>query len=157
MRLPLLFVSAAALVVMGCFRLQPITTGAVPATDTKVGVYVNDAGRAALAMTVGQAIQRIEGTLTEQDLEGYVISVQHIYFLQGGVQIWTGEKVRIAKEHVQYFAVRQLSKGRTVALGVVGVGSVALMLSQGLFGMGLGDGPDVPCDTCAASLRLIWP
>ena len=95
--------------------------------------------------------------LAEQDLDGYVISVQHIYFLQGGVQVWNGEKVRVSKDQVQSFSIRQLSRGRTVALGAMGVGSLAFMLSQGLFGSGLGDRPDVPCDSCGATLRLIWP
>lgn len=151
-----LVVAVTVLMAMGCYRLQAVVGDAVPATGTRVALYLNDAGRAALSGTVGQAIERIEGTLTEQGTEGYSISVQHLYFLQGGVQIWSGETVRVRKEQVQSFAERRLARGRTIALGAVGVGSVAFMLSRGLFGFGLGDDPTVPSDT-GETLRLIWP
>lgn len=155
MRWSLLLFSVTAFVAMGCFNLQPVAGSAVPVTGAKVAVHLNDLGRAALSATVGNAIERIEGTLTEQGTEGYSISVQHIYFLQGGVQIWSGETVRVGKEQVQSFSLRRLARGRTIAVGAVGVGSVAYMLSRGLFGFGLGDAA-VPSDT-GETLRLIWP
>lgn len=155
MRRFLLLFSVTAFVATGCFRLQPVAGSAVPETGAKVAVHLNDLGRAALSGTVGNAIERIEGTLTEQGTDGYSISVQHVYFLQGGVQIWSGETVRVGKDQVQSFSLRRLARGRTIAVGAVGVGSVAFMLSRGLFGFGFGPA-DVPSDT-GETLRLIWP
>lgn len=157
MRRALFLPAVAASMAMGCYRLHPVAMGAAaPETGVRVAVYLNDQGRAALSRTVGPAIERIEGTLTEQGTEGYSISVQHLYFLQGGVQVWNGEAVRLGRDQVQSFSERRFSRGRSIALGAVGVGSVAFMLSRGLLGFGLGEEPTVPSDT-GVTLRLIRP
>jgi hypothetical protein len=148
-------VIAVALSAAGCYRLQPVV-GPAPATGSQVAVYVNDAGRAALSVNVGSSIERIEGRLSAQDAAGYAISVKHVYFLRGGVQIWSGESVRIPREHVESFAERRISKGRTLALGAAGAGSIGLMFASGLLGSGLGDPPGTPSDSGDA-LRWIWP
>jgi hypothetical protein len=155
-RRPGLICSLLAFVVSGCFRLQPVATGAAPETGSSVALYLNDAGRLALGPSVGPEIDRLEGRLVELDNEGYLIAVQHVYALRGGVQIWSGEQVRVGKDHVRSVSERRLSKVRTVALGAAGAGSLTYMLSRGLFGFGLDD-PSTPTDTTAESLRLIWP
>jgi len=151
-----LICSLLALVVTGCYTLQPLTTSAAPENGTRIALYLNDAGRVALGRTVGPEIERLEGRLLEQDSEAYSIAVMHVFTLRGGVQIWSGEQVRVGKDQVRSISERRLSKARTVALGAAGVGSVTYVLSRGLLGFGLDD-PVVPTDTSAESLRIIWP
>ncbi len=145
-----------ALAVMGCYTFRPITTGAAPEVGTRVGLHVNDAGRAALAPTVGSEIDWLDGRLVEQDADGFTLAVQHVYSLRGAVQIWAGEQVRVRRDQVHSVTERQLAKGRTLALSAAGAGGVAFMLSRGLFGSGLGEPPEVPTDS-GESLRVIWP
>ena len=141
---------------MGCFTLQPITTGTAPESGTRMALVLNDVGRVALAPTVGPEIDRIEGRLVGADSDGYSIAVEHVYFLRGGVQIWSGENVRVGRSQVGSVSERRLSKVRTAAMGAAGAGAVAYMLSRGLFGSGLGDNP-TPGDTTSDLLRVILP
>jgi hypothetical protein len=144
-----------ALVVTGCYTLQPLTTSAAPESGSKIALYLNDAGRIALGSSVGPEIERLEGRLLEQDSEAYSIAVMHVYTLRGGVQIWSGEQVRVGKDQVRSISERRLSKARTVALGAAGVGSVTYVLSRGLLGFGIDD--DMTPTDSGDALRIIWP
>lgn len=156
MRRPGLVCSLLALVVTGCYTLQPLTTSAAPANGARIALHLNDAGRVALGPSVGPEIDRLEGRLLGSDPEAYSIAVLHVYTLRGAVQIWSGEQVRVGKDQVRSISERRLSKVRTVALGAAGVGGVSYVLSRGLLGFGLDD-PKTPTDTTGESLRIIWP
>ncbi len=144
------------LAVTGCYKLHPVTTTEVPAVGVRVTVEINDIGRVALGGSMGPEIDRIEGRMEAKDSAGYLIAVQQVYLVRGGMQVWSGELIRLGKDQVRSFSERQFSKGRSIALGAVGVGGVAFMLSRGLLGAGLGEPPRVPTDS-GASLRVIWP
>lgn len=155
-RLRSIGLALSALVVTGCYRLHPVTTGEAPELGARVAVQINDIGRVALGGSMGPEIDRIEGRLEEKDEAGYLIAVQQVYLMRGGMQVWGGEIVRIGKDQVRSFSERQFSRGRSIALGAVGAGGVAFLLSRGLLGAGLGDPPKIPTDS-GATLRVIWP
>jgi hypothetical protein len=93
---------------------------------------VNDAGRVALGGSMGPEISQIEGQLLGKENGDYVMSVSSIKLVRGGEQAWSGEKVRIKSEFVSSFYERRLSRGRTFALGAVGVGALAYLVTRSL-------------------------
>lgn len=142
--------------VTGCYALHPVATGAAPEVGSRIAVEVNDAGRAALGGSMGPEIDRIEGRMMEQDSAAWVIAVEQVYLIRGGIQVWNNERIRIGRDQARGLFERRISKGRSIALGTVGAGAVAFLLSRGLLGAGLGEPPSVPTDS-GATLRVIWP
>ena len=148
--------SLLLLVVTGCYALHPVTTGEAPEVGARIAVEINDKGRVALGGSMGPEIDRIEGRMVEIDSTGYLVAVQQVYLMRGGMQVWSNETVRIGKDQVRSFSERQFSRSRSIALGAVGAGGMAFLISRGLLGSGLGDPPVVPSDS-GATLRVIWP
>ena len=146
----------SSLAVGGCYTLRPIARGTEPTTGEQIAVQVNDAGRVALGRSMGNEIDRIEGRLVAQDTTGFTIAVNHVYGLRGEVQVWSGEPVRIEDSYVRVLSERRLSRGRSLAMGAVGVGGFALLLSNGLLGSVFGNDSKVPSDS-GVSLRVVWP
>lgn len=142
--------------VTGCYALHPVAFGVTPEVGARVAIEVNDMGRVALGGSMGPEIDRILGRLVGFDSAGYEVAVEEVHLLRGGIQVWNHEKMRIAKDQIRAFSERRYSRGRSLALGAVGVGSVAFLLSRGLLGAGLGDPPGVPSDS-GDLLRVIWP
>jgi hypothetical protein len=135
---------------VGCYTLQP-ARGVAPQIGQKIAFDVNDVGRAALGGSMGPEIDQIEGRLLQRDTTQYVVAVAAVRMLRGGEQAWSGEPVKIKPEYVGATYVRQFSRGRTLALGAIGVGAVALIASQSL--LGGGDNPGkTPNDTAAARI-----
>ena len=113
----------------------------------KVALDINDVGRVALGGTIGPEIGQVEGTLLEPPGEEYVLAVSQVHFLRGGYQTWTGERVRISKQHVGRLSERRLHKGRSYALAaVIAGGLVAVVVSKDLIGLG-SLGENTPGDT----------
>jgi hypothetical protein len=140
---------------MGCYTLQPISSGALQA-GSKVAFDMNDTGRVALGGSMGPGIDQIEGQLVEAQNGGdYLVAVSSVRLLRGGQQVWRGERVRIRPEFVSSMYERRLSKGRTTALIAAGVGVVAVFVGQSLLGGG-GSSERIPTDT-AQTLRVPWP
>lgn len=131
---------------VGCYTLQPMR-GAEPVVGTKVAFDVNDAGRAALGGSMGPEIMQVEGHLIQRDTEGYLLAVSGVRLLRGGEQVWSGEQIRLNSQYVGSSYERRFSFGRSVALGVVGIGGfTALLATRSL--LGLGTDPDgEPVDT----------
>ena len=109
-RIAVLAVGALGLV--GCYTLQP-TSGATPPVGKDVAFDVNDAGRFALGASLGPEIAQIQGRLLEQENGEYVVAVSGVRQLRGGEQTWSGEKVRIKREHVNSTYERRFSRART--------------------------------------------
>ena len=122
---------------MGCYTLQP-TGGVAPQVGTIVGLDINDAGRVALGGTMGPSIARIEGRLVSRDSSEYVVGVTDVHILNGGDQVWSGERVHVKSEYVSSMLERRLSVARSVALGAAGIGAVAIIATESLLGFGTG-------------------
>jgi hypothetical protein len=141
---------AAGLSAVGCYTLQP-TPAAAPMLGERIAFDLNDAGRAALGGSMGPEIGQIEGRLMQKDSSQYVVAVSAVRFLRGGEQTWSGEPVHIKAEFVTTTYTRHFAQGRTIALGAVGAGAVALILTRSIIGSGNSD-PKVPGDTASARI-----
>ena len=141
------------LLVAGCYTLQP-AGGAVPPAGRRVAFDVNDAGRSALGGLIGPEVAQIEGRLLSNGTEEYLVAVSTVRLLRGGEQVWSGEQVRIRREHVSSTYERRFSRGRTLALAGAAAGVAALFIGRSLMGSG-SDHPKLPTDT--ASTRIGRP
>jgi len=142
---PIVRLSLAACLLSGtgCYTLQ--STQTAPSPGTVMAFDVNDAGRVALGGTIGPEIGQVEGRLLSQENGEYVLAVSTVRMLRGGEQVWSGERVRINREHVGNTYVRRFDKGRTIALGAVVVGGVAAIIaSRDLIGLGREPEPPIP-------------
>jgi hypothetical protein len=128
-------VGSLGVCLVGCYTLQPITTGAPP-VGKEVAFDVNDAGRVALGGSMGPAISQIEGRLVQHDSAQYLVAVSAVHFLYGGEQSWTGESVRLKPEFVGSSYERRFSPARTIALSAVGAAAAAVLLGRSLLGSG---------------------
>ncbi|MGH7638367.1 MAG: hypothetical protein ACREOK_12020 [Gemmatimonadaceae bacterium] len=147
------FVTTAVLLA-GCYTLQPAGSTA-PSPGEIVALDINDAGRVALGGSMGPEIARIEGTLVGNAGDEYVLSVRRLQLLRGGEQSWSGERVRISRDHVGSVYEREFSRARSVTFAAVVVGGVvAFFATRDLLGLGRGPddrgGPKPPPET------LIW-
>jgi len=124
---------------VGCYTLEP-TGGIAPAPGLGVALDINDQGRVTLGGQVGPEISQIEGRLISKDSAEYVVAVNVVRLLRGGEQVWRGEQIHIKSSYVSTVYAKQFSKARTVAAVAVGVGLVAAVFGQKLFG----DGPRSP-------------
>ena len=141
----------ASVLLVGCYTLQP-TGGVVPATGTEVAFDISDAGRIALGGSMGPEIAQIEGRLVSKDGD-YDVAVTAVRLLRGGEQVWKGERVRIKPEFVTTVYEKKFSKGRSIALGAIGLGAAAAIASQGILGGGQQDPGKSPGDTAQSSRR----
>ena len=130
--------------VAGCYTLQPAAR--VPEVGTVVALDVNDVGRMALGNSIGPEVGQIEGRLISQENGEYLLAVSTVRFLRGGEQIWSGERVRVNRDHVGNSYERRFSKGRTIALGATVVAGVAAIVATSDL-IGLGREPTVDPDT----------
>ena len=118
----------------GCYTLQPARNGYTPQIGDEMAFDINDAGRVALGGSMGPEIGQVEGKLISRENAEYLVGVTTVRFLRGGEQAWKGEEVRLKSEYVGSTYERHFSKGRTVALGAVGVAGFAWILTRGLIG-----------------------
>jgi hypothetical protein len=135
-----------------CYTLQPTR-----ATDARLGTQVafdvNDAGRVALGGSMGPEIAQVEGRLINADNAEYDVAVSTVRFLDGGQQVWRGDRVRIKAEYVKSAYERRFSSGRTVALGTSLVGGIAAyVVGRALIGSGT-EGSRIPGDSGSAFRR----
>lgn len=134
---------------VGCYTFEPIG-GVVPDPGMILALEINDAGRVALGGSMGPEIARVEGRLLSTDQETFRIAVSNLQLLRGGEQTWSGEVVQIKREFVSSIRERRFSSGRTVALGAVGVGGLAFLVTRSIVGGGTESPPRPPTDTAAA-------
>lgn len=134
----------------GCYTLQPVVGNPLP-LGTEVGLDVNDAGRVALGGSMGPSISQIEGRLVSNDSAEIVVAVSMVHLLRGGEQIWTGERIRIKREHVTLVRERKLSRGRTAIAVAASVGVLAAIVRQSVVGALAGDDSRPPVDTLMAT------
>lgn len=137
---------------LGCYVLNPIPGTSIPPLGSRVAVDITDAGRVALGSLMGSEIRQIEGRLMRNDAAEIELAVSAVRMLRGGEQVWSGERIRVRKEHVSTYYEKQLDKGRTVAASAVGVGLVAVFVGKGIVGAIAGENDKTPKDT-ALSVR----
>lgn len=143
-----------AVIPAGCYSLRPAVS-ALPNPGERVALDVTDAGRVTLGGTMGPEISRIDGLLIDSETDSFLLSVQSVRFLRGGYQSWSGERVRINREHVGTMYRRQLSRTRTAAFTAIAVGGFAVLVSRGVFGNMFGnEGKD---DEKPIPIELVWP
>jgi hypothetical protein len=143
-------VAVGASVGVGCYSLRP-TRGVTPAVGERVAFDVNDNGRAALGGSMGPEIGQIEGRLLGNDTATFLVAVSAVRMIRGGEQTWSGEPVRIKSEYVTTAYTRQFATGRTIALGALGVGAVAFIVTRSLLGNGNED-RTTPIDTATTRI-----
>jgi hypothetical protein len=130
-RFALLALSISGIFVSGCYTMQPVRNVA-PETGAAVALDVNDAGRVALAPSMGQEIDQIRGSLVRQDSDAYIVAVTAVDFLHGGSQTWTGEQIPIKTSYVRGYYSQAFSPQRTAIAGAIIVVAAAVMTQQGL-------------------------
>lgn len=135
----------------GCYSLRPAAAG-VPEPGSEVAFGINDLGRLALGGSMGPEIDRVDGRLVESSSGEHVVAVSSVHLLRGGVQVWSGERVRIKSEYVQSTYMRHFSTSRTLALGATIGGVTAFVVAGKLLGSGDANKP-VPVDTTPDQLR----
>jgi len=118
-----------------------------PVPGTVIALDISDQGRVALGGLIGPELSQVEGRLVSVEGGEYVLQVTGVRFLRGGEQVWRGETVRIKSDYVATRYERRLSKVRSVALGALAVGVVALVATKSLRGFGQGDRDVAPSDT----------
>jgi hypothetical protein len=134
----------------GCYTLQP-AVGVTPELGSKVAFDVNDAGRVALGGSMGPEIAQISGRLVSRDSGDYLLAVSSVRMLRGGEQVWAGEQVRIKSTYISSTYERRFSRGRSIALGAIGLGAVAYFAGRSILGSGTGEPPIIPGDTSITS------
>jgi hypothetical protein len=143
--------TTVGILLVGCYTLQP-TGRAIPEVGTKVALAVNDAGRVALGGQMGPEIDRVEGLLLQKDSSDILLAVSVIRTLRGDEQKWSGERIHINPSFVTAVYERQFSRGRSAAMGAIGLGALYFLVSHTLLGSGQGDLIKPPGDT-ANTLR----
>lgn len=127
----MLGLAAIGIPLAGCYTLEPVR-GTSPALGSQVALDVNDAGRVALGGTMGPTVSQVEGRLIERDSSHYLVAVSGVQLLQGGEQVWSGERIRLNPEFVTGVYERRFSKSRTAVMGAGAVGAFALILARSL-------------------------
>jgi hypothetical protein len=143
--------AAIAVLMAGCYSLQP-ALGPAPKNGDQVAFDITDLGRVFLGGAMGPEIDQVEGRLLDQENGDYILGVTSVKTLRGGVQVWSGERVRIEKQHVARMYERRFSRGRTMALGVVGVGGLVILFGKDLAVLGGGNSPIPPKPDTVGSL-----
>lgn len=153
---PLLVASLIA--AAGCYAAEPATVGVVPEIGTRMSFQLNDQGRAALGLVMGDGLERIQGRVLSRDASGYLVAVSEVRRSRGSLQVWAGEPVRLEDRHVSGLSIQRYSRRRTAIAVAGGVGALALILTRVIDGFALGSDPSTsPRDSLSASLRLVLP
>jgi hypothetical protein len=103
-----------------------------------IALDITDRGRVALGGQIGPELAQIEGRVVSVDTGGYMLGVTGVRFLRGGEQVWHGEPVHLRSDYVGARYERRFSTMRSVALGALAVGAVALVAKSSLHGLGQG-------------------
>ena len=153
---PLLLASLVAAV--GCYAAEPAAVGVAPELGTRMSFQLNDQGRAALGVVMGDGLERIEGRLLSREAAGYLVAVSEVRRVRGALQVWAGEPIRLEDRHVSGVSIQRYSRRRTAIAVAGGIGALTLILTRGLEGFALGSDPSTPPrDSLSASLRLVLP
>jgi hypothetical protein len=144
----------------GCYTYAPLETG-IPPVGENIEFRINDRGRLELSDRLGRGLAAVEGRLTGSTEDQYMVNVASVSFLSGEKNRWSGEPMRLSKEHVSDAAVRKLDKKRSwITAGLVAVAVTAFVATRGLsvfFGGTAGEEPTPPPPPTSLVPRLTLP
>ena len=153
-----LLLLAAMMASAGCYAARPAAVGVAPEIGTRMSFVVNDQGRAALSIVMGEGVERVDGQLLSRDSATYLVAVSEVRRARGGIQVWAGEPVRIADRDIRSLALLQYDRLRTSVAVASGAGAFGIILTRGLTGFVLGsESTSAPRDSLASSLCFLWP
>ena len=99
----------------GCYSYRPLTV-AEPAPGTPVSLVLSDAGRVAVADSVGPGILRVDGSVVRITDQAWVVSISEVMGIDGRTSKWTGETVGFQRSYVAMPQERRFSKSKTIVL-----------------------------------------
>jgi hypothetical protein len=126
----------------GCFTMEPVAR-AKPEIGAEVVLDLNDAGRAALAPSLGREVGQVHGDLVQRDSDEYILAVTSVQFVNGGSQSLTGEHVPIKSEYTAAYNQNRISAPRTIVFSAAVVGGVGFLIAEALSSPA-GNGVGVP-------------
>ena len=115
----------------GCLSMQPVDR-LTPKVGDEVAVDLTDAGRSALAPTLGREVAQVHGNLVRHDRDQDVLSVTSAEFIRGGSQTWAGETVHVHSDFASQYYARRVSTKRSLVVGALVVGAITVMTIEGL-------------------------
>ncbi|MGZ8377142.1 MAG: hypothetical protein ACXW61_05435 [Gemmatirosa sp.] len=126
----------------GCYTTRPIM--GIPDAGTPVVAALNDRGRVAMADSLGQNVERVEGTaVSRQGDSSVVLAVNRVRFISGEETRWRGEQLTFRMSSLRGFEERRFSRARTGALVGLAVGAmVAFIVTRQLVSDGTGGDRD---------------
>lgn len=128
MRVPrsVVIVIAATQAFTACYNYAPIL--ATPSdVGTSVRLRLTDAGSLALAPLIGTQIESMDGRLVSAADTSFVLGVTQTENRSGVETTWRGEQVTVPRAAIARVERRELSRGRSWALGAIVVGAVAIL------------------------------
>lgn len=126
----------------GCYTTRPLL--GAPDPGIAVVAALNDRGRVAMADSLGQNVDRVEGTTVERRGDSsIVLAVNRVRFISGDETRWAGERLTFRLSSVRGFEERRFSRARTGALVGLTVGAlVAFIVTRQLVSEGSGGDRD---------------
>lgn len=119
----------------GCYAFVPAEPSGTPPRGA-VQIALTNEGSIALTPQIGPSVATLEGRLLADSGSTYVLGVARTVRRDGAETDWRGEKVSIPRPLVSSVETRQLSRIRTVAIGALATGLLALISES--FGVGSG-------------------
>jgi len=115
----------------GCFSLQPVDRLA-PTVGAEVAVDLNDAGRTALAPTLGPEVAQVHGHLLRRDGDQDLLAVTSTAFVRGGERTWAGETLHVHTNYASRYYENRVSTKRSLIAGGMIVGGLAILAAEAL-------------------------
>ena len=135
---------ASLALLSACYTYVPVERP-TPAVGEAVSLEISDQGRVALAERLGPGVLRIEGRVLGAEGEQLLISVGRIVQVNGQVNLWSGESMRLDRSLVGRTQTRRLDQKRTWLAAAASVVAVVLLVTIADLG-GFFDGGDDPPD-----------
>jgi hypothetical protein len=122
----------------GCYTTRPLM--GVPDPGTSITAALNDRGRVAMADSLGQNVDRVEGTTVERlGDSAIVLAVNRVRFISGDENRWKGERLTFRASSLRGVEERRFSRARTWGLTAAAVGAViAFVVTRQLVSGGSG-------------------
>lgn len=137
-----------AAVVTGCYRYTAHSPADPMPAGARVRVHLDAAGTRAIDATIGPAIVTLDGETMEWRQDSIVLFVRSAQTRSGERFAWTGLRAAIPPTTIERIERRELSRRRSVALGVGTVIAGALVIKAAIDAAGGGtpggSGPPPP-------------
>jgi len=128
--------AAVMLANTACYTYVPVMSAA-PHPGEHVAFDITDMGRVRLNEQLGANVARVEGMVSANEGNDYLLSVTKVAYFNAPAANWTGERVRVSRDVIARVEERRFSKGRTLLLvGGTLAGLAAFVLTRSLIGGG---------------------